>query len=183
MTELENRAHAQKVLMSSDAMRFFMRATNVDERNEKLDAVIEQAKESFPSEGGWVVINLARIESLSSDETVVATADVVKDMKPTTAGSLAEAIIDGNIIAAYEMIAHRPMIALADAAADLDAVYRSRKGESVAVSDKLMEDTQDLTDEVLQKVITALTSAVDGTYTDEASAVKVAIMKAVTAVA
>jgi hypothetical protein len=71
------------------------------------------------------------------------------------------------------------MFALADAAADLDAVYRNRKGESVTVSNMLSKETENLSEAQITEMITALTGALDGTYTDEASAVKMAIMKAV----
>ena len=181
MTELENRAHAQSVLLSSDAMRFFMNATKEGEsRNEKLDAAILQAKASFPSEGGWVALNLSRIETLITD--VDAEAEVATQTESVTAGSLAEAIVEGNVVAAYQMISNRPMVALADAAADLDLVFRLRKGEQVSVSDMLIKNTESLTVEQIVAAITALTGAVDGTYTDEADAVKMAIMKAVKAV-
>jgi hypothetical protein len=83
------------------------------------------------------------------------------------------------VIAAYEMIGHRPMFALADAAADLDSIYRLRKGADVVVSTMLVEETKNLSDEQIMEMIKALTSALDGVYTDEASAVKMAIMKAV----
>jgi plastocyanin len=181
MTELENKAHAQKVLLSSDAMRFFMNATDAEQRSEKLDAVIAEAKASFPSEDGWVALNLARIESLSAND--IAEAEVKEQTDPITAGSLAEAIVEGNIVAAYQMIEHRPMIALADAAADLDAVYRARKGEKVSVSDMLLKGTEGLTNAQLEDAIASLTGAVDGTYSSEAEAVKMAILKAVKAVA
>ena len=85
----------------------------------------------------------------------------------------------GNVVAAYEMIGHRPMFALADAAADLDALVRSRRGETVHISDMLAHETAKLGDEKIKNMIAALTGALDGTYTDEASAVKMAIMKAV----
>ena len=180
MTELENRAHAQKVLLSSDAMRFFMNATEAGEsRNEKLDAALAQAKASFPSEDGWVALNLARIETLISDD--VAVEKVEAETEAITGGSLAEAIVAGNVVAAYQMIAHRPMIALADAASDLDAVYRSRKGETVNVSDMLTTSAAAVSVEKLEEAITALTGALDGTYDSEAEAVKMAILKAVQA--
>ncbi len=181
MTELENRAHAQKVLLSSDAMRFFMNATKPEERIEKLDAVIKEAKASFPSEDGWVVLNLARIESLSLNDD--AHAQVKEQTAPITGGSLAEAIVKGDIVLAYKMIENRPLIALADAAADLDAVYRLRKGEKVSVSDMLVKETEGLTNAQIEEAIEALTSALDGTYTSEAEAVKMAILKAVKAIA
>ena len=87
------------------------------------------------------------------------------------------------MIAAYEMIGHRPMFALADAAADLDAIYRARKTGAEVGSDLLKSETANLSDEQIMQMIQALTSALDGVYTDEASAVKMAIMKAVKVVA
>jgi hypothetical protein len=116
-----------------------------------------------------------------------AVSTVEVDFTPATVpegtGSLAEAIVTGNIVAAYEMIGNRPMFALADAAADLDSVFRNRKGEENSVSDLLTETTASFSDEQIRNMIIALTSALDGTYTDEASAVKMAIMKAVKEVA
>ena len=81
------------------------------------------------------------------------------------------------------MIGNRPMFALAEAAADLDSVVRNRKGDNSPISEMLLTETKNVSDEQLQKMITALTGAIDGTYTDEASAVKMAIMKAVKEIA
>ncbi len=184
LTALENRAHQKQVLLSSDAMRYFAGVVAADEQMNTLDEVIKNAKGTFPSEDGWVVLNLSRMESLLVDDSGVIVEDVLAQAPAASmvAGSLAEAIVTGNIVAAYQMIASRPMIALADAAADLDAVYRSRKGEEVTISDMLATSVTDLSVEQLEAAIKALTSALDGTYTDEASAVKMAIMKAVKAV-
>ena len=75
------------------------------------------------------------------------------------------------------------MFALADAAADLDAVYRIRRGAKATASELLMKGTAEFTDEQILETIEALTGALDGTYTDEASAVKMSIMKAIKVVA
>lgn len=178
MTELENRAHAQKALVSSDAIRFFMKQVSADNQNETLDAVIAEAKTAFPAESGWVVLNLSRFESLLAEEAEVETQKLSSE--PITAGSLAEAIALGDIAAAYTLVAHRPMIALADATADFDALYRSRKGADVAVSDLLTSETKNCSDETIKAAVEALTAALDGTYESEAAAVKTAIMKAAT---
>ena len=184
VTELENRAHSQMALLSSDAIRHFIATTEgTVERHEALDQVIAVAKGKYPLEDGWIVINEIRMQTLC--ETCLATpapsesAPFVPAVIPEGSSSLAEAIVTGNVVAAYEMIGNRPMFALADAAADLDAVVRSRRGETVAISDMLAHETAKLSDEKVKNMIAALTGALDGTYTDEASAVKMAIMKAV----
>jgi len=184
---LENQAHAQRVLLSSDAMRYFVgKAASLEDRPALLDQVIAKARVTFPSEDGWVVINLVRMEQLleeidKTDESAVADQEIQLEPEPvpTHSGSLAEAILGGNVVAAFEMISNRPMVALADAAADLDALYRMRRGEQVAISDLLKKESLELSLEQLQKAIAALTGALDGTYTDEASAVRMAIMKAI----
>ena len=183
VTELENRAHEQKALLSSDAIEYFMRSTEGEiERNAALDEVITEAKKHYPLEDGWIVINEARMQSLC--EACVPTATTVPEQHlPTGKGSLAEAIVTGNVAAAYAMIGNRPMFALADAAADLDSVVRARQGKAVITSNLLKEETAKLTDSQIENMIKALTGALDGTYTDEASAVKMAIMKAVKEVA
>lgn len=180
MTELENRAHAQKALISSDAIRYFMKEVDADGRNEALDTLIQSAQTAYTAENGWVVINLPRIESLmdESAQEVVSTTDTAS----VTAGSLAEAIVAGNVLAAYELIANRPMVALADATADLDALYRVKNGEAVQISDMLVRESEHLSAETIKAAIAALTDALDGTYDSEQTAVKTAIMKAVKAV-
>ncbi len=180
MTQLENRAHAEKALFSSDAMRYFMKITAAEDRATGLDQIIAKAKAAFPSEDGWLVINLARLESLL--ETNNAAAVVAETVTPGNGGSLAEAIVTGNIVAAYQLIAHRPMIALADAATELDMVVRARRGEQVTLSNLLAAETAALTDAQVTAAIKALTGALDGVYTSEEEAVKMAIMKAVKAV-
>src|SRR5690606_16449532 len=101
---------------------------------------------------------------------------------PIGNSSLAEAMVTGNIVAAYQMIGNRPMIALTDAAADLDALYRVKQGEAVPVSALLASMSENITIEKLHAAIKALTGALDGTYTNEAEAVKMAIMKATKAI-
>lgn len=184
MTNIENLAHARKVLLSSDAIRHFIATTNsVDERMEALEQVIQAAKTQFPAEDGWIVLNEKRMQDLclvcAANKVRSSEAPYVPAVIPEGAGSLAEAIVTGNVIAAYEMIGNRPMFALADAAADLDAVYRIRKGGDAVASELLMKETANLSEEQIFKMIEALTGALDGVYTDEASAVKMSIMKAV----
>ncbi len=185
LTSLENQAHAQKVLLSSDAMRYFIgKVPSEDARGSALDTVLAQARISFPSEDGWVVVNLARMETLLSEmdtEEGEMTADTAIDLsqEPITSGSLAEAILAGNTTASYTMISNRPMVALADATTDLDALYRFKKGEDPAISEMLKKEGSRLSEEQLQEILRALTSALDGTYTDEEYAVKMAIMKAI----
>ncbi len=184
VTDLENIAHTQQALLSSDAVRYFISTTsNKAERTELLNKIVADAKKHYPLEDGWIVINESRMQNLCETcqvnnvaaEKITFTPTVI----PEGSGSLAEAIVTGNIVAAYEMIGNRPMFALADAASDLDSVYRNRRGGSEIVSELLTEETKKLSDEKVKNMIDALTGAIDGTYTDEASAVKMAIMKAV----
>jgi hypothetical protein len=170
---IENQAHGLQALISSDAVRTIAGMVNGADQTAVVAQIVADAKGAFPLEDGWVVINQSRLMQITN------VAPVVVSTAPTGAGSLAEAVVTGNIVAAYSLIVTRPMIALADAAADLDALYRIRKGADAKVSDLLTAKTADLTDEQISEMITALTGALDGMYTDEASAVKMAIMKAV----
>ena len=188
VTAIENRAHEQMALLSSDAISHFIATTEgALERNEALDTVISEAKSTYPLEDGWIVINETRMRGLCEvcvvNQTTSKTESFTPVMVPEGSSSLAEAIITGNIVAAYEMIGNRPMFALADAAADFDAVYRARQGADVSVSNLLAKEAAELSDQKIKDVIAALTGALDGTYTDEPSAVKMAIMKAVKAIA
>lgn len=188
MTAIENHAHAKRVLLSSDAIRHFVATTTSEaERIIALDEVIAAAKAQFPAEDGWIVINEKRMQELCTvcavNQVRSSAAPYVPAIVPEGAGSLAEAIVTGNVVAAYELIGHRPMFALADAAADLDAVYRLRRGEVGVASELLMKETAKFEEGQILTMIQALTGALDGTYTDEASAVKMAIMKAIKAAA
>ena len=183
-TEVENRAHAEHVLFSGEAMRYFMETTNPNNRMSVLDSVLEEAKASYPAEDGWVVLNYERLMKTCEACVAKTQSTPTPSFAPTTTNignsSLAEAIVTGNIVAAYQMIGNRPMIALADTAADLDALYRAKQGADVTVS-KLLAHA-DVKTEQLHDAISALTGALDGTYTNEAEAVKMAIMKAVKAI-
>jgi uncharacterized repeat protein (TIGR01451 family) len=172
-TEVENEAHLHQALLSSGAVQSLIAMTTDADRSQTLTKVIANAKGAYPLEDGWVVINQTRLTELTTVPAAPATTAV------TGNGSLAEAIVTGNVVAAYELIGDRPMFALADASADLDALYRNRKGANEEVSDLLTTVTTDITDAQIADMIAALTGAIDGTYTDEASAVKMAIMKAV----
>lgn len=65
---LETFAHTHKVLLSSDAMRLFVaHATKVEERTTMLETLVSKARVTFPSEDGWVVLNLSRLEQLMDE--------------------------------------------------------------------------------------------------------------------
>jgi len=176
-TEVENEAHLHQALLSSGAVQSLIAMTTDADRSQTLTKVITDAKGAYPLEDGWVVINQTRLTELTA--TPAPTPAVEATTAVTGNGSLAEAIVTGNVVAAYELIGDRPMFALADASADLDALYRNRKGATEQVSDLLTAATKDMADPKIADMINALTGAIDGTYTDEASAVKMAIMKAV----
>ncbi len=201
MQELENLAHTHRVLISGDAMQHFINVCHKDlNRRTFLEKVITEAKVTYPTEDGWVVLNCDRMEELTAkreelkaqplvvEETIVvseAKKEAVRsefELAPVT-NSLAEAIIEGNVVAAYQLIGQRPMIALAGASADFDALYRHQNGESVILSDMLKEVADQTPHGKVQAAIEALTQTIDGTYPSEEAAVKVAIMKAIKALA
>ena len=172
LAALENYAHDRRVLLSSDALRYVYEHMVPEGGIEALDQLVNDAKAAYPTEDGWLVLNIARIEQLLGDEEATP---VVSIPTPTT-DTLAQAIVRGDVIAAYRMIEARPMVALAQAAAELDQAYRAKvTGGEVALA------FAGHSDESLKAAVTALTSALDGTYTDEQSAVKIAIMKAIQA--
>lgn len=64
--KVEDAAHAQRVLISSEAMRHFISVTTDEIRSQMLEAVLAKAKASYPSEDGWVVLNIDRMKSVTS---------------------------------------------------------------------------------------------------------------------
>ena len=190
ISDLENEAHAQKVLLSSDAMRYFISAVPLRaERSDALAKVLVQAKNSFPSEDGWLVLNAERMETLLAstleiEHTPIA-IDVSQDLEssvsfiPMTAGSLAEAILTKDTTLAYLLASDRPMIALADAVSDITLLRAYLHGEQVSISDLLKNEGNKLPMETIEEVLWALSSALDGTSHNEIEAVKLAISRAV----
>ncbi|MBY0309543.1 hypothetical protein K2Q16_00115 [Patescibacteria group bacterium] len=184
---LENQAHTAHVLLSTDALRHFVATVpSGTDLKDLMASVIKAVKSRYPSEDGWVVVSESRMRDvcvacLATPVSASSTEPYVPTVIPEGTGSLAEMITLGNLGAAFALIGHRPMFALADAVADFDALYRSRRGDEVNLSALLRDNTETMSDDSLKAVINALTSALDGTYTDEAEAVKTAIMKAIKA--
>lgn len=179
---LEERAHQKHVLLSSDAIRHFIKvAGEAGERVAHFDLLLQEAKTSFPSEDGWTVLNLSRMQELC--EKVLTNPAAPEKLPMGHSELLAEAIITGEVNEAYKMIEHRPMVALAEAVSKIDAVYREKKGEhaGVVVSDGLRQVLANVSEAQLKQVLESLTTALDGVHTDERTAVKMAIMNAVNA--
>ncbi len=162
LSDFEILAQSKGILFSSDALRYSLNEWGSDE--EKLEEVIEAAKATYPTEDGWLVVDLSKAESLigSMKEKVVTGAEV-------ESVSLAEAILSGNVEVALAGIEERPMLSLAEAVSDIDKMYRDTifRGDTLAAGK-------------MKAIISVLSTAIDGTYTDEKLAVRTAVMKAVT---
>ena len=63
---IESQAHAQHVLLSTDAIAYFIGATANEDRTTVLAQVLTAAKASYPSEEGWVVISADRMVELAA---------------------------------------------------------------------------------------------------------------------
>ncbi|MBX9906905.1 hypothetical protein K2X96_03340, partial [Patescibacteria group bacterium] len=183
---LEDAAHAHNVLLSSDALRAIIDQGETLHDNETLlTEVIARAKGAYPREDGWIILNRERVTALFADEESEEDTEVEEVSTPVHvegSSTLAEAIVTSNTTLAYQKLGESPIFALADAAEALDAVVRARRGAGSA-SDMLMRAAAGVTDEKLKNAVVALTSAIDGTYDDESAAIRLAIIKALKAVA
>jgi hypothetical protein len=65
-TTIETQAHAAHVLLSSDAIAYFIAATAGEDREAILSGVLAAAKASYPAEDGWVVVSVERMMELAS---------------------------------------------------------------------------------------------------------------------
>lgn len=63
---LEAQAHTAHVLLSADAIAYFVAATANEDRASILAGVLTAAKASYPSEDGWVVLSIERMMELAS---------------------------------------------------------------------------------------------------------------------
>lgn len=187
MQSLEEMAHEHHALLSSDALRYFItQVKDATKRDAILPRVIATVKSQFPSEDGWVVLNLSRMESALASIIEVSTTSREKAQDTgfvsLSHGSLAEAILGRRFEAALELIENRPMVALAEAAAELDQVHghmaEGTDPESTA-SPMLRSLAAIHGRERIAKVIRSLGTALDGTYTNERDAVTEAIKRAI----
>jgi hypothetical protein len=181
---LENDAHAHNVLLSSDAMRAIQdHGETEDGAIALLDTLIERAKAAYPREDGWIVLNRERVMALFATAEAPKAAPVASAPAPVAgAHTLAEAIVTSNTQAAYAAIAEEPIHAIADAAEALDAVLRTRLSGAAGV-DMLSQAAAHLSNDQLKNAVSALVSAIDGTYSDEVAAIRLAVIKALKAVA
>ncbi len=63
---LEAQAHTAHVLLSADAIAYFVAATANEDRTSILAGVLTAAKASYPSEDGWVVLSIERMVELAA---------------------------------------------------------------------------------------------------------------------
>ncbi len=63
---IEAQAHAANVLLSTDAIAYFVGATANEDRTTVLAQILTAAKASYPSEEGWVVISADRMVELAA---------------------------------------------------------------------------------------------------------------------
>lgn len=195
---LEEEAHKRSALLSSDAIRMIEdRATGRDEQIALLHDIIDRAKESFPREHGWLVVNRERINDMFHDAPATpgsgevampqeAETHASDDATPRTSNthtSFVGAVLEGDLPNAYRHMGGEPLLAIAEAVEALDAVYRYRKGMTQTRNDELIRQSEHLRDDQIEALIDVLTSAIDGTYKNEHSAAKIAILKAVKVVA
>jgi len=183
--DLEKIAHAHNVLLSSDALRALVDHSETPAaRKALLEEMIVRAKALYARQDGWIILNRERVMALFS-EVVLTTPVVVaeKAVTPEAIGSytLAEALVAGNTARAYELLGDEPLEVIADAAEMLDAVVRARHGLTEA-PDMLVRASSHISDEKLKTAVMALVSAIDGTYADQTSAVRLAVIKALKAV-
>ena len=168
LKELNNYAHDHHVLISSDALRFLSdTCPTADGSFAVLDNVLKMCHKRYPTEDGWIVLNLERIQALIDVFDDVAESKSQSET-PTTTRPLSEAILSGNLQDAYELIDRRPMVSLADAVADFDALYRQRQGnDKISVSATLKDSATKYSDGQLREVLKVFTTVLDGTYTNE----------------
>ena len=174
---LESYAHSLNVLCSSDALRMIEdQAASLEEQYATLDSVIERAKGAYPREDGWLVLNRERINEVyrGTDHAPTPSHGVSHDRS----AELAAAILKGDITSAYRALGSNPILSLAGAAGALDALYRTCRGEVCEVSPVLQSAAASFNERQLEAIIAALSCAIDGIYSDETGAIKVAILKA-----
>ncbi len=187
--DLEKIAHAHNVLLSSDALRVLVDHSKVHaERATLLNEMIVRAKVLYARQDGWIVLNRERVlvlftEVASTQNTKVnVLPEITAPTETVGAHTLAEALVSGNTARAYELLGDEPIEAIADAAEMLDAVVRARHGLTEA-SDILVRASVHISDEKLKTAVVALVSVIDGTYDDQNTAVRLAVIKALKAIA
>ena len=188
VTKLEGYAHEHNVLLSSDALRMVVDHANTEEASmELLIDIVNRAKAAYAREDGWVVLNRERVMTLFQAASVALVAPVAVPVATPVqevrgAHTLAEAILTGNTTTAYSFLGENAIEVIADTAESLDGIVRARKGTGTA-PDMLVRAAEGVADEKIKAAILALVTAIDGTYSDQTAAVRLAVIKALKAVA
>jgi hypothetical protein len=173
---IEEGARVHKVLISDDGVKTLVRASSANENNALsiLSELIKVSEEWYAREDGWLLLNQKRIK-----EVLFATYVM---MVPTFFSWIAE----GNeekmfgFVKMLQTQGHSAKEFIKNAVYELDALYRYRtEGQDSDVSNETIKIAGRWNLSTIEKMIESLIGAVDGSYSNDFTPIKLALLRTV----
>lgn len=205
--KLEARAHEENILVSSEGLNIVVGLGGGTEHGafDILETLIAKAKDTYPREDGWILLNTKRVHNLLPHTTAPAVSeeideeeeDNVEDNKvqaPTEDDASEESVTDDSVVIefikniivkdmnkTFEILRGvkdiTPPEFIAQVVVILDEVYKDRLEGYRNKNEEVSKLLSDWTDDSLEGVIEILAEAIDHSYTSNRIGVKVALTK------
>lgn len=176
--ELEQMASAHKTLLSGEARKMILeQAENNPARVEQvLSSVIEAAKERFPREDGWLLLNQSRVAQVLMKEGLSTIPMFIGWMLARNEKQLF------GFLRNLSSQGTAPEHFIRQVIAELDAVYQARLDNVHPQADaEVVALLKDVPAVDLEMIITSLARSLDGRYSSPLDGVKVALTRIMSA--
>jgi len=198
---LEARAHEENILVSSEGLNIVIGLGGGTEYGaiEMLETLIERAKDTYPREDGWILLNTKRVHNLLPHTTVQNTPEEVEEedevQAPTEEDTTEKETMNQNDLIAefikniilkdinktFEILRQvkdlSPPEFIAQVVVTLDDVYKDRLEGYRNKNEEVSKLLSNWTDDLLEGVIEILAEAIDHSYKSNRIGVKVALTK------
>ena len=193
--KLEELMHRESILCSPEVIRILAQRSKQDmyKAQALCASIVEKAKAEYPREDGYISMNRIRLESLMPevDNENSAHTDNADSAIPVATSQTAttSAFISWVVGGEHEKIftflrrlgqGESAYSFIGESVCALDDVYRNRRGDSRMVDEHLVECTQKLSDQELERLIAVLSEGVDRSYSHADANVRTAVVRALT---
>lgn len=204
---LEARAHEENILVSSEGLNIVIGLGGGTEHgaSEILETLLTRAKDTYPREDGWILLNTKRVHNLLPHTTVSNTQEEAEEEEEETTEDNVQAPteddkdsseqIETNVLVidfiknmilkdvnkTFEILRDvkdiTPPEFIAQVVVILDEVYKDRLEGYRNKNEEVSKLLSDWTDDSLEGVIEILAEAIDHSYKSNRIGVKVALTK------
>lgn len=198
---LETKAHEENILISSEGLNIVIGLGGGTEHGsfEMLDTLLTKAKDTYPREDGWILLNTKRVHNLLPHTAVSNTEDKVEEKEdevqaPTekveesvveqkvenlTANDFIESLVSKNSNNTFDILrsvesSHK---FITEVVCVLDGVYKHRLEGDRQKDEEAVGLVKEWSDKTLGEVLEILADSVDHSYSSNRIGAKVALTK------